>query len=237
MGVTSVRVLGIDACRGGWVGLAWAGGDRVWPYAAATFAATVAAAQLDGSLAAVGADIPIGLSDNGVRVADVQARALLGPRRSSVFETPVRSAVEAANQQSASSLNQAATGHKVSVQAFGLRHRILEVERWLAAVPSGERPPVYEVHPEVSFHRLAGETLAHAKRTWAGAEQRRALLASASLQLFGGLGAAGALAAVDDVVDAAVVAWSTARIVSGAAESLPHPPQPVGGGRTAAIWV
>jgi len=167
----------------------------------------------------------------------VQARALLGPRRSSVFETPVRSAVEAADQQSASSLNQAATGHKVSVQAFGLRHRILEVERWLAAVPSGERPPVYEVHPEVSFHRLAGETLAHAKRTWAGAEQRRALLASAGLQLFGGLGAAGALAAVDDVVDAAVVAWSTARIVSGAAESLPHPPQPVGGGRTAAIWV
>lgn len=168
----------------------------MWPYAAATFAAVVAAAQLDGSLAAVGADIPIGLSDNGVRVADVQAGALLGPRRSSVFETPVRSAVEVADQQSASSLNQAATGPKVSVQAFGLRHRILEVQRWLAAVPCGERPPFYEVHPEVSFHRLAGETPAHAKRTWAGAEQRRALLASAGLQLSGGLGAAGALAAI-----------------------------------------
>nr|WP_231640215.1 DUF429 domain-containing protein [Micromonospora sp. NRRL B-16802] len=56
-----------------------------------TIAALVTNAEMDGHLAVIGIDIPIGLPDTGRRQADVLAYKLVGPRRSSVFMTPVRS--------------------------------------------------------------------------------------------------------------------------------------------------
>jgi predicted RNase H-like nuclease len=94
---------------------------------------------------------------------------------------------------------------------------------------------VVEVHTEVSFAALAGAPLAHRKASWAGAEERRALLAAAGVHLGRDLGAAGA-AAVDDVLDAAVVAWSARRVALGTARSHPDPPQRAPDGWPAAIW-
>ncbi len=233
-----VRVLGVDACRDGWVGIAWGGGEQVWPYVGDTVADVVARCRTDGAVAVVGVDIPIGLPDDRARDADLAARGLLGPRRSAVFETPIRTALEAPDHDTASRLNAAATGRKVSVQAYGLRHRVLEVDGWLRSAQTGPaRPPVYEVHPEVSFVRMAGGTLPHGKRTWAGAEQRRMLLAREGLFVAGTLGSAGTRASVDDVLDAAAVGWTAARIATGDAISLPHPPQIFSDGVPAAIWV
>ncbi len=229
-------MLGVDACAGGWVGIAWGGGEQVWAYSGKTVGAVVADCRIDGPVAVVGIDIPIGVPDHAVRSADATARGLLGPRRSSVFETPVRAALEADDHAAAVAAQKAETGKGVSVQAYGLRHRILEVDRWVRAEVAGDRPAVYEVHPEVTFARMAGGPLPDGKRTWAGAEHRRMLLAREGL-FVGDLGPAGRHAGVDDVLDAAACAWSAARVVTGDAVSLPDPPEPMPHGLAAAIWV
>ena len=221
------RVLGVDACTKGWVGIA----SDLRGYFGPTIGALVAAAEADGILAVVAIDIPIGLPTHGPRRADVLARAVVGPRRSSVFSTPTRAAVLAPTHAEATAVNLAATGKGLSQQAYRLGPKILDVDTWIR---STERT-VIEVHPEVSFATLAGRPLAHAKSVWTGAEERRALLASVGL-LPTDVGPAGGLAGPDDVLDAAVACWTAARFVRGEATSHPEVPEVFGDGPAAAIW-
>lgn len=51
------------------------------------------------------------------------------------------------------------------------------------------------------------------------------------------LGAAGEQARVDDVLDAAVVAWTAQRVAAGEARPLPDPPETFSDGIPCAIWV
>jgi predicted RNase H-like nuclease len=94
---------------------------------------------------------------------------------------------------------------------------------------------VVEAHPELCFAALAGAPLPERKHSWAGAVRRRALLAAAGIEVPDDLGPAGAVP-VDDVLDAAAVAWTAARVAAGAARSLPDPPEVLAGGVPAAIW-
>jgi predicted RNase H-like nuclease len=92
---------------------------------------------------------------------------------------------------------------------------------------------VIEVHPEVSFAALAGRPLQNSKRSWNGQMERRRLLASAGIELPDELTAGDA--AADDVLDAAIAAWSAARKDRGEAATVPAEP-PVQDGRRVAIW-
>jgi predicted RNase H-like nuclease len=225
------RVLGVDACKRGWIAVAVE--DAVTgAYFAEDFPALIARAQADGPLAVVAVDMPIGLPDRGHRRADVLARAEIGPLWPSVFMTPVREALLAADHATASAINRKLTGHGVSVQAFGLRPKLLQVERWVRAAAVR----VVEVHPEVCFARLAGGPLTARKSSWAGAAQRRALLAGAGIRLAGDLGPAGASAGVDDVLDAGAAAWAARRVRHGQARPLPDPPEVFADGWPCAIW-
>lgn len=175
-----------------------------------------------GFVAHVGVDIPIGPPEEGARPADDEAREAVGPfLRSTVFRTPPRRALEAPHYADAR-----AAVPWLSAQSHALRAKILEVERCLE-----ER--VFEVHPEVSFAALAGRHLRHSKRTWNGQMERRRLLREAGLDLPDELVAGGA--AADDVLDAAVAAWSAGRRARGEAKPLPADP-PVQGDRAVAIW-
>lgn len=225
------RVLGVDACRAGWVGVVLDGDRAPTAHVARTLAALVDAAG--GAFAVVGVDIPIGLPDSGRRAADLLAKAAIGPLRSSVFLTPVRAAVEAPDHATAVAVNRERAGEGVSVQAYGLRHRVLETERYAATAPH----PVVEVHPEVVFAHLHGAPLTVRKPTWAGAALRHRLLADRGIHLDDDLGLAGRDVAVDDLLDAAAVAWTAARYARGEARSLPDPPEPMPDGTTAAVWV
>ncbi|MGH3712296.1 MAG: DUF429 domain-containing protein [Micromonosporaceae bacterium] len=226
------RVLGIDACKTGWVGVVLDGG-AISACFGTTIMKVVAAAELVGEIAVVGIDIPIGLPDTSERLADVQARLAVGPRRNSVFMTPVRSALQCADHASAVRVNRQATGKGVSIQAFSLRKRILEVDTWLR--PATHR--VVEVHPEVSFAAMAGTPLLHGKTTWAGFETRVQLLTRSGITLAGNIGGdVGRLAGVDDVLDAAAAAWSARRVAAGDARSLPSPPDTFSDGVQCAIW-
>lgn len=210
-----MRVLGIDACRRGWAGVLLDADGAT----EGVFLDEVAAADeldVDG----IGIDIPIGLAPDQVRAADRAARAFLGPRRSSVFLTPTRAALAEERHAEASRVNRELTGSGISIQAHALRPKILEVDAW---VPTA-REPVWEVHPEVAFALLLGAPAAHPKRTWAGQLERRRALTEAGIEL-GEVGEVGTLAAADDVLDAAAVAWSTRRLVAGAGRSWPDPPE------------
>ncbi len=233
MGVPSdARVLGVDACPAGWVGIA-IGPGGIQAYVEELVADLVAAAALDGPLDAVGVDIPIGLMTNAPRQADLLAAARIGGLRSSVFTTPVRAALQAPDHATASALNRERAGFGVSVQAYGLGRRIFEVEQWSRSTSLNVR----EVHPEVSFAELAGAPLADRKNSWAGVQRRQALLAAAGLVLEGDLGLAGRAAKVDDVLDAAAAAWTAGRIATGTARPIPDPPEASDDGWPAAIWV
>jgi len=104
----------------------------------------------------------------------------VGPRRSSVFITPVRAAIEASDHASAVVLNRERTdgiNGGISVQAFSLKPKMLQVQQWVRETSLR----VVEVHPEVSFAQLAGGFLNLRKSTWAGAVRRRSLLADAGI--------------------------------------------------------
>lgn len=190
-------------------------------------------ARRQADLAVVGIDIPIGLGDEGARAADVLVAATLGARRSSVFATPVRAALEAPTHAEANARNRELTGLGVSAQAYALRAKVLEVDDWRFGAGL---PPCYEVHPELSFAVLGGRPARHPKRTWAGMVERRELLRGGGIELEGELGEAGGRAGPDDVLDAAVVAWSASRVAAGVATPLPDPPVRLRDGTSCAIW-
>jgi hypothetical protein len=56
----SSRVLGVDACKAGWVGVVLYDGAAVL-HVAKTIVALVADAEVDGHLAVIGIDFPIGV--------------------------------------------------------------------------------------------------------------------------------------------------------------------------------
>jgi predicted RNase H-like nuclease len=172
--------------------------------------------------------MPLGLLDTGWRTADREARALLGPRRSSIFAIPPAPVWLAPAYAEANQMCRQLTGNGFSIQAWGLRRKLLEAADYRLRC----RHPLYEVHPELSFRAIAGAPLDDAKHAAAGQARRRRLLAAAGLVV----PADETLRRVAvDVLDAAAVAWTARRIAAGQAEVVPDPPQIDVTGREIAI--
>ena len=234
-----MRVTGVDACRRGWVAVTLEASGAVGP-----LDAVPASVRVHGSLASllatdpvavVGIDMPLGLLESGWREADRAARGLLGPRRSSVFAIPPEAVWAEPSYQAANQRCRELTGQGFSIQAWGLRAKLLEANRYRQA----RGHPLYEVHPELAFGAMAGAPLPYSKHTAPGRELRRDLLASAGIVLPAGLSGAVAFPAgvasapspataaapVTDTLDAAAVAWSAWRIATDQAIILPDSPQ------------
>jgi predicted RNase H-like nuclease len=225
-------VLGADACPAGWIGVVLSA-DRVCAVVHAEIGGLVELAAAGEPLDAIAIDIPIGLADSGPRQADLLARKAAGPRYASVFVTPVRAALLAETYPAALAASRDLTGQGISSQAYRLRAKILQVDRWRR----GPQPcPVVEAHPELSFAAMAGTPLRDSKSTWAGAVRRRQLLAAQGIDLDGDLGLAGLRVGVDDVLDAAAVAWTARRVADGAARRLPTEPERFSDGVDCAVW-
>lgn len=186
----------------------------------------------------VAIDVPIGLLDQptpGGRQADRAARALLGPRKSSVFPPPCRPALERARDLCFSkdayrevarvSEQSSPAGLRLSKQTFFLMARIAEVDDYLRAHPEA-RHRIYEVHPELAFLALSDGRALPPKKTFRGKLARLRLLEQAGLSL---TEEALALeddprASPDDILDACACLWSAGRIAQGMATCLPESP-------------
>jgi predicted RNase H-like nuclease len=223
-----MRVTGVDACRGGWVAVSL---EASRPAAPPRTVSVRADASLAGVLAGtgtcvVGIDMPLGLLEAGWREADRAARGLLGPRRSSVFAIPPRVVWAEPDYQAANQRCRELTGRGFSIQAWGLRAKLLEAGLYRETCGH----PLYEVHPELAFGAMAGAPLVPGKRTEAGRDLRRELLARAGIVVPGVR-----LAPVTDTLDAAAVAWTAWRIAAGRAVVIPDRPQQDRRGREIAI--
>ncbi len=203
-------VAGADGCRGGWVvATAALTGRAVTVEATESLAATVDAIHR-GTLVVLGVDMPIGLPDHPPRAADLAARALLSPRGSTVFPTPPRSLVAAANYAEANARSKAEFGTGLTKQSFNLFGKIRELDALI-----GPGDAVVEIHPECSFAMMCGVVLPP-KRGPAGIDARVAALTS-EFDDVAGLAASlhRSVAAADDVLDALAVRWSARRFAQG----------------------
>lgn len=132
-----------------------------------------------GSQSTIFVDIPIGLGSADVpRYLDQVARHYLpASLRSSVFETPCRPAVYAADYTESRQINKDFTGKSVSVQAWNICPRIKEVDTILRNSVS-MRTAFYEAHPEICFQQLKGTPLLYKKKTREGHSERMEILSN-----------------------------------------------------------
>lgn len=233
------RGIGVDGCPGGWIAVILEEGDDDKPGGQPTLTAAVypdisslwATLEPCSSRDLVLIDMPIGLPEGaeGIRNraedrnCDRDCRKLLPKRRkSSVFPVPARQALRSADPSSA---NAAATKRKLSSQSLNILPKIRELDDFIAEHLAAEDVgpfalPLAESHPEVAFMRLnAGEAPLHGKKTAEGLAERFAVLEQAGIKqaelerlakLF-----PRKQAARDDLLDAASLAASALRIMSG----------------------
>jgi predicted RNase H-like nuclease len=207
--------VGVDGWRGAWVAARVEGrtvGLTVLPDAAAVLAVA--------DVEVFGIDMPIGLSDDGVRACDVAARRRLPGAASTVFPAPVRPVLSTTTYDEARSTSLEASGRSLSVQTFGLIPAIRSLDDALGDPPD---PRVHEVHPELSFRALDAR-VTDRKSSGAGLAQRiRAL--QPVMDVLDTLAGDRAGVPVIDALDACAAAWSAQRIADGVAAC-------VGDGRT-----
>jgi len=216
--------MGVDGCPKGWVGV-YADMNGIEPPGHRLFDDFQAVLDFGAQITAV--DMPMGFLDAsdpvGMRACEREARALLGPRRSSVFPSPLRPALQAKSYEAANAANRAAGGKGLSKQAFNIMGKMAEIDALMSPDKEGF---VFETHPETSFAAITGAPAAYAKKTRQGRAERLDLLTSSGLDesLFHPHPYPRKTAAPDDLTDAGLCLLTALRIAEGTAISLPAEP-------------
>jgi predicted RNase H-like nuclease len=205
-----MAVLGVDGWRGAWVG-ALLDGRSVTLLALPDVAAVLAVPDVE----LIAIDMPIGLSDDGPRACDVEARRLLGPARSSVFPAPLRGVLGCADYADACAVSRGASGKALSVQAWNLVPAIRALD---AALGDPPRARVYEVHPELAFRALDDRVDAPKANARGLAQRIRAL--QPAMDVLDALAAAPPGVPAVDTLDACAAAWSAGRLADGRGECV-----------------
>jgi predicted RNase H-like nuclease len=223
----SMRYVGVDGCRAGWIAVATNGRELQY----ALFSSIREVVDTFPGAERICIDIPIGLpwDEYPIRDCDRLARSVLGrDRRSSVFPVPCRAAVHARSPAEARELNLVQLRRSLSAQALAIRCRIAEVDVLLTTEQSS-KSVIREVHPEVCFWALGAQSLvAHRKSTPAGIKERLHVVGSYTIDAPRLLQTVLAewprrSVAVDDVLDA-LVAWITAQAPESAIRRLSGTP-------------
>jgi predicted RNase H-like nuclease len=202
-----VLVVGVDGCRGGWLAAIWADDGVSWSWTRDVGSLLALPAE------AIAIDMPIGLAERGRRACDVAARDLLGQRRSTVFDAPLRPVLSSPSYAAARVMLAEMGERSMSAQAFGLLRAVRDLDE---ALSPADEMRVVEAHPELAFLRMGGRPLA-AKKTAAGRTERLELLAATWPEVAAIAAAAPRPAAPDDALDALSCAWVARRWTRGAA--------------------
>jgi predicted RNase H-like nuclease len=160
-----------------------------------------------------------------------------------VFSVPARRAVYAIDYESAckEALEHSDPPRKISQQSFAIFPKIKELDGLLRDKPSLINI-VHEVHPEVAFWQLNGETPLNTPKKMKGRpypqglDQRRNLLVAAGISPTLVLEKPPRGAAIDDMLDALAGLVVAQRIVDGIAQPFPNPPERDAYGLPVAIW-
>jgi predicted RNase H-like nuclease len=227
-------VAGIDGCRAGWIVVLLRRTQRTWTHQVTLCPKFADILALDPMPAVIAIDMPIGLLDQpqpGGRACDRQARQLLGRRASSIFTPPTRPMLQATRYEQVRQQG-------LSIQSFNILPKIREVDQQMT--PALQQR-VHEAHPELAFLALAGIPLQHNKKTPEGREERLRILEGAfrgMRQAFDNACRAFKRSAVamDDLLDAYVLAWTALRINTGQASRVPANPLVDQKGLRMEIW-
>ena len=168
-------------------------------------------------------DIPIGLPESGRRACDLEARKLLGKRRSSVFTGVRRPLLAMASYEEANAWGKR-DGEGLTRQLWNILPKIREVDAWMSPARSAA---LREGHPELAFAGAAGRPMAHYKKTPEGEAERLDALAGfidRTVVLDWLDRARGSGAVRDDIVDALALCRTAARVELGCHIRLPADP-------------
>lgn len=227
MAAEATRFVGCALCADGWVAVVHRrdGFDHARVFA--EFGALWG--RYEDRAERIAVAVPVGLHGRGgePRPPDRLARELLGPRRSAVYDAPVREATRKQRYQTASRVNERKTGRGLARRAFDESAAVAEVDELLSAIPEA-RPVVVESHPELCFRAFRGEHLEYDPATAAGYAERLRTLAEfdpdAPVDVVAAAEATGGHdVAVADVLDATALAL-TVRPGEGELRSLPEEP-------------
>jgi threonine dehydratase len=241
----AVWIVGVDGCPCGWVA-AFLRLDSTQAPRVRVASRMAEIVDSGEAPAVIAVDMPIGLPDRiagSGRGPERLIRPLLGGRQSSVFAIPSRGAVHAGDYRSAcaSALATSDPPRKVSKQGFMLFPKIREIDALLRHRPDLVQR-VFEVHPELAFWTMNGETpLAEPKKAKGrphpdGLALRRGLLRAAGLDASLVDAAPPRGAAADDYLDALAALLVARHIHAGNGRSFPDVPARDGHGLPVAIW-
>lgn len=228
-------IAGIDGCPGAWIAVSRTDEGEIDSHHVIDLESFLE--SQDWTVVAI--DIPIGLVETGARLCDVQARQMLGARKSSVFPAPIRPALLARDRASADEISRSIQGKGVGSQSFGIYSKVKEVDEVLQSRPD-LRNKLFEIHPELCFYAWNGaQPMRNPKRTGQGFMERLALVESefgsdAFANVRDGYGRS--KVHDDDILDAFAALWTAERIAKGVAESCPNPPETDSTGIVMAMW-
>jgi predicted RNase H-like nuclease len=213
MSSLSTFVAGADGCKDGWVIVSEACDGRVVVDVVPNFPQV-----LERRHQLVVVDIPIGLLDEGTRLADREARRLLKRRSCCVFTAPLRPMLTCSDYAEARKCRRTIEGKGLTKQAWAIMPKIREVDVLLTP----ERQSwVREGHPEVSFAQINnGEAVTLSKHTAEGRRERMSLLTkhfstvASHVQMYSRI--------AEDIIDAYAMLWTASRIREGRAVASPE---------------
>ncbi len=215
--------VGVDGYRGGWVVVTIDGTAEV--VLVDDLVPILARVRRDAG-ATMAIDMPIGLLDAAARRCDVEARALLGPRHSTVFPAPVRATLPAADYADACDRSRRVTGKAMSKQTYNLIGPIRQLDQ-LILPADGER--IVEAHPELAFARLAGEPLPSKHEPTGRAARASALRSALPTDLDRLIAQAVAIGVpLVDLFDAAVLTITARHVSAGTEHRLGGEVDPTG---------
>jgi predicted RNase H-like nuclease len=216
---------GADGIRGGWFVVLWR--PATGTVRRRTVDDVEALLAVREQPAILGVDMVIGCPDRaepGGRPCDRQARQLLGhPRGASVFSPPAYDALGAETYDEAQRRNRASgpDAPGLAKQAFYLLPKMHALAERMTPT---RQEQVREVHPELAFYAMNGNTAVEASKHDADGRTIRADLLEAhgipdireavEARTDGPVGA-------DDVLDAHAVCWTARRIHEGTADRCP----------------
>ncbi len=168
-------IIGIDACKLGWVAVCIDQSQEFSISKHQTFSSII---YTYPNAEKYLVDMVIGLADkNHLREIEKLAREKLKPNRTStVFTPPCREAVYEKNYDAAKKKNIAITGKSISIQAWNIVPKIREVDKFILK-NKNLRSKINEAHPELCFASLNnGKPMQFKKSTKEGEDERLTLL-------------------------------------------------------------